>query len=608
MATYPYDVKLPKDYASYLDIEAAPFIRENPAINLGVANVQEQKEYDRLKKIIEENKQLTTQEKTRLLQEQVKQSHKEFSKRYDEGIAKIRAQREQAAQLESEEKEKKNVASALDAARKAIDNVAGLNLDDTQKDILQKERIINVANKYNMKPSELLAQLNKPAEPVSVGQQQQQQPIISGEPIPQRLLQKSALASLPSTIGKFQGQLWRLKKQHETELAGIEQKQNEALAKQSLILDEAQLRGESIAKERDAIYESEKARRQQELEDQQNAEKERQDMLAKQTAKLQTLQDNLGDAKVDPDRFWDNKSTFDQVRLVLGAALMEAGAAFGGPGGGLKILNAMINRDIEAQKAAIQNKRAGVTAQQNLISMTRAQFSDDRAQDAAARALAYNIVETELDKLGAKAQNEQVKRNYATAKQELQNKRIEQEQQALQYQDAWNRQNILDRAAMAETRASVESKMRGQGEVAIPGMAATGEKQINKEDIKEISKTRPEIVKALTMLDRMEAHIKKYGTEILPTDAARQGKMMGNDFQMLLKGESFYKLGILSESDKELLDSVFPSDINQFRQGVVQGAINEWRNKIITGWRTTARQRGFADKEIGATQSVGFQQ
>jgi hypothetical protein len=73
-----------------------------------------------------------------------------------------------------------------------------------------------------------------------------------------------------------------------------------------------------------------------------------------QLAKEEAKRDYESLGKIDPERVWKNKNTFQKVMGVLGVGLMQAGMAInhtGGPNPIMQMLNDQIERDIDAQKS-----------------------------------------------------------------------------------------------------------------------------------------------------------------------------------------------------------------------------------------------------------------
>ncbi len=87
------------------------------------------------------------------------------------------------------------------------------------------------------------------------------------------------------------------------------------------------------------------------------------------------------DSKIDPNRYWENKSTGGKISAAIGIALAGIGGGMGGQGGNmaLDVINKAIDRDIDAQKANLSNKNSLLSKNlemthnlESAVAMTRA--------------------------------------------------------------------------------------------------------------------------------------------------------------------------------------------------------------------------------------------
>ncbi len=99
----------------------------------------------------------------------------------------------------------------------------------------------------------------------------------------------------------------------------------------------------------------------------------------KRAAEIDRLDNELATAKIDPDRAWKRKNVAESLFSVL--ALGLGGFAEGFSGGAVKnrafeMMQAQIDRDIDAQKADIANQRETIAGKRSLYSMARERFQD----------------------------------------------------------------------------------------------------------------------------------------------------------------------------------------------------------------------------------------
>lgn len=125
-------------------------------------------------------------------------------------------------------------------------------------------------------------------------------------------------------------------------------------------------------------YEQERIRKAQEA---RLAEaKAEQEKLAKEV-------EEIGNTKIDPDQWWESKSTGTRIGLALAAGAGAVGAALaGGPNTALQIIDGQIKRDIDAQKANLANRKSTVKDKNNLYGRMLERFGNEHQAELAAMA------------------------------------------------------------------------------------------------------------------------------------------------------------------------------------------------------------------------------
>ena len=137
-------------------------------------------------------------------------------------------------------------------------------------------------------------------------------------------------------------------------------------------------------------------------------------------ARLKTLDTELMSGQVNPNRVWSEASTGAQIGAVLGMLFSGIGAGVTGKENmAVANINKMIDRDIEAQKANIQNK-------QSLFSKYLTQLGDSRQAEAAARLHLVQAAEVQVKQAQAKAATPQAQAAFEKT-------RAQMEQQKAQY-------------------------------------------------------------------------------------------------------------------------------------------------------------------------------
>lgn len=164
--------------------------------------------------------------------------------------------------------------------------------------------------------------------------------------------------------------------------------QQQSMAEQALVKEQADIKRKAIDAQREADNLRLKA-----------MEEAKADVRSKISG-LQDLQGKLAEAKIDPGRFWAERTTGQKVAIAIGIALSSFGSILSGgkqPNYALDIIDKAIDRDLDAQKADIDRLGMRVNIQQNLIAQTRAIAQDDQAAYAAAKAMALDRVSEQLD-------------------------------------------------------------------------------------------------------------------------------------------------------------------------------------------------------------------
>jgi hypothetical protein len=133
----------------------------------------------------------------------------------------------------------------------------------------------------------------------------------------------------------------------------------------------------------------------EQLAQRQQQEQARQMESRRRVANLDAAIRDLSRRDIQPDRFFAGNGGANRFGAALAVALGSLGSSLtGGPNEALAIINATVERDIEAQRANMANAQAGVGAQQSALGMFLNMLGDERAAEEATRAAAYgNLVQ-----------------------------------------------------------------------------------------------------------------------------------------------------------------------------------------------------------------------
>lgn len=195
--------------------------------------------------------------------------------------------------------------------------------------------------------------------------------------------------------------------------------------------------------------------------DYERTQRDMQERVNTQMSKYQEAVDafkQMANEKIDPNRFWNNKSTGQKISAAI------AGAMFGFTGQGMQWLqriDGLVEQDIRAQSADLANKRealgAVMTGQQNLVNMARQAGMDGLAAINTARSMAWANVEEQLKLVADNTSSDLVRTNALKGVAVAQQKqaefalkvRAEQQENAAR----WAAINIQRQAAAAKANA-----------------------------------------------------------------------------------------------------------------------------------------------------------
>jgi hypothetical protein len=184
-----------------------------------------------------------------------------------------------------------------------------------------------------------------------------------------------------------------------------------------------QVAEETIGRVRDRAYqvaavdygialEQERAARSREMAAAQSVA-ERDDEMQQRQADFDQSVKALSKMSVDPDRFWNSRSTGQKIAGFIGIALGAlAQGVRGGPNMGLEIINKAIDQDIKAQEDAWHIARDTAGAKQTAFSMAMQKYGSVDAARNMARAAALDTVAAQIAQAKATEKNAAAQ-NYA---------------------------------------------------------------------------------------------------------------------------------------------------------------------------------------------------
>jgi hypothetical protein len=90
-------------------------------------------------------------------------------------------------------------------------------------------------------------------------------------------------------------------------------------------------------------------------------------------SRLNAITDDLGTAKINPNRVWEDMGTGGRILAAIAMGIGAIGAGEGGTNYAMQLIQARIDRDIEAQKAALSTKEG----QQSMLGQLVDRFDGD---------------------------------------------------------------------------------------------------------------------------------------------------------------------------------------------------------------------------------------
>lgn len=290
-----------------------------------------------------------------------------------------------------------------------------------------------------------------------------------------------------------------------------------AAEKQAAAEEKVASRTGEILAERDAQVQNFEAARQE-------LELQRRDQLKAASDNLQQLRQEVRQMKVDPRRLYKTESGDTDYVKTVGAALMAAAGHFGaalsgGPNTASQLINTAVERDIAAQRDAIDNAQTDVQGQQSYLAELRQRFGDDRQAEEAMRLSYLEDASRRIETMKAQTSNEMVAANLdATLAQ------IEQDKAASQARYAEAAEARVQRNVAAQSNLTAQqlgnqvkrqqlAQMQGSGQqgLGVPGLRAIPGAKVDKQSLKEARELKGAKDSVLATIQRFKEASKEVG-------------------------------------------------------------------------------------------------
>jgi len=326
------------------------------------------------------------------------------------------------------------------------------------------------------------------------------------------------------------------------------------------------------------------------LEKMESQETKRKAEIEAQIGQLQEMEDDIINQKIDPNHFWSKDSDAKNVGFAIAMLAHSIGNQMqgGDPGNTMRLVNGMIDRDIDAQKAELAKKKNLLGSKRNSLGLMQARFRDDRSAEDAQRSVMATGLAQQLGVLSDRAGNIQKKQALINAKNQL-----------IQYaqsrkDEIWYKQQTLGiQRYQAETQ---RAKVAG----------AAGAKQLSQPTVEKITN----IDASIKDIDRLEAEfMDKTGwasifNQFVPGSDAKEYKLSAQAaIVAMVKNISGAQV---SEKELERIKNLYPKPGTWDSDGKVmfralREMVTQKRNQYVSGL-------GASGYDVGAFQQLQSQE
>ncbi len=348
--------------------------------------------------------------------------------------------------------------------------------------------------------------------------------------------------------------------------------------------------GAAKASESAAEYKTAYDKAQQMDRERESFEAERRDKFEKRGEELNSALVDAGKMAVDPDHFWNSRSTSSKIMIGIGMAL----GSFGGMGNGgrnsaVETINKAINRDLDLQQQAIKNKRENLADRRGLLSDMYLRFKDDTQAMAAAKVAYLQNAQLKLNEIAARYAAPEVRANAAKAIGEIE---VKKQAAQMEFWKAWRALQPVGPNANPN-QLTEEQRARwveGYGLATTPAQAADAYKFLPADRL---------IEKGLNKLIEIAG---RGGSSINPSDSAEvagiRGALTGALSDTLLQGR-------MSDNDMKFLHElvVDPTKWNSLTSSniktlqTVKKVLNDSKNEKLKQMGINPNPLGITDKK-----------
>lgn len=289
------------------------------------------------------------------------------------------------------------------------------------------------------------------------------------------------------------------------------------------------------------------------------ANKERERALFEQQ---EALRKEIEDSPIDEGRLWRKKSTGKKIALAIGAFLSGFARRGQGQNPILQQIEGEINRDIEAQREVVNNKRVALNKLSGLYAQARQRGIDDLQAVEVAKGAYMAHVESHMRELGERAQNASLQAALARKADEF-SLRTEESRQQFILAGADKVQTTTKRARVPVSGVPAGGPVNDKGQaIVIPGLQPTGAQTtpLNKTDLQKLRDGASAYRNLEQAVLKMIAIRERAGTEAFTTKDSSEFSALAN--AGVISGlTKLGNTGVLNAGEREVYKELTPIDL-----------------------------------------------
>lgn len=352
------------------------------------------------------------------------------------------------------------------------------------------------------------------------------------------------------------------------------------------------------------------------IQDGQQHQQDLQQVVQQRASDLRSIQSRMGQMTFDPDRYMKNRSVGESMLSAIGIALGGLGQAFipGAQNTGIEALKRHIEGDVQAQREAYNRLGDQANFANSAYAQARQAKMDDYQATIAARQVSMDQLKTGLAVVGAKYASPGAEANRKAAiatVDDMSTKNLAEYHKVsavhgLQYanarqqqrQFAWQQRTDMAQFGLQSERISLsaaEAAAKQKQALTIPGfegVVATPDE--HKEAIKIAANERT----LMPRLDKLINYRTREGNEFINQTDKAMAKSTAAQLKVMFKDK--FGLGVMSESDSKLLDSIISDPTAVAWTPAVVGTLKQLRNQVVEDTTNTMDAYGLKRSRVPA--------